>query len=340
MQNPEKVGVAVIGCGRVGITHIEAIKELRDIAELTAVVDANGDLASKTAKGYDVPFYTNTGEAYRDPRIHAVAVCLPHHLHTPVAMEALENGRHALVEKPFALSVEDAELMINTAGQKNLVVTAGQSYRYFGGLQEVRNGLKAEIGDPFNMLYILALRFDKKKAPEWWKSEEKTGGLIFPMLGSHSVDMVLWFFEGKSPDRVYAQSASHNPDFEGPDEATILIHFEDGSMATNYLSLNTAPAKEEALIVGPKGRVYLKHGDTSEGLVGNASIDLTIGNRIVIDASQKGNNITLEEKNFVEAIRGNTEPLVKSDELILQMKIIEAAKKSAKTGNAVQIKIV
>ena len=69
----------------------------------------------------------------------------------------------------------------------------------------------------------------------------------------------------------------------------------------------------------------------------NATIDLNIGNRAAIDSSQKSNNITLEEKNFVDAIRQKIEPLVKSDDLIRQMKIIEAARKSAETGNAVQI---
>jgi predicted dehydrogenase len=136
---------------------------------------------------------------------------------------------------------------------------------------------------------------------------------------------------------VYAQASSQNPDFQGPDEATLLIRFSDGSLATNYLSLNTSPAKEEALIVGPKGSVRFKHGDTSEGLVGNAAIELAIGDRIVINGSTKGYNITLEEKDFIEAIRGGAEPLVKPEELIWQMKIIDAAKQCAVTGHAVEL---
>lgn len=337
MQKKTKVGVAIIGCGRVGKTHIEAVRELEDIAVLAAVVDADKNLASETGRNYSVKFYTRTQEAFQDSQIDAVAVCLPHHLHTPVAMEALGSGKHVIVEKPFALSVAEAKRMIQTANQKNLLITAGQSYRFFSGLQEVKNTLKSEIGDPFNMLYTLALRFDKNKAPGWWKYEEKTGGLVFPMLGSHSVDAVLWFFEGKTPERVYAQASSHNPDFEGPDEATIFIRFKDGAMATNYLSLNTSPSKEEGMIVGPKGRIHFRHGDTSEGLVGNASIEVMVGDRMVGNASQKGNNITLEEKNFIESIRGNAEPVVKPEEIILQMKIIEAAKKSAETGHSVEI---
>jgi predicted dehydrogenase len=62
-----------------------------------------------------------------------------------------------------------------------------------------------------------------------------------------------------------------------------------------------------------------------------------VGDRVVVNASQKGNNITLEEKNFIESIRGNAEPVVKPEEIILQMKIIEAAKKSAETGHSVEI---
>ena len=337
MKKEERVGVAVIGCGRVGRTHIESIKELSDIAFLAAVVDTEKDLAQETGDKYATKFYTRIEEALGDARIGAIVICLPHDLHTPVSIKALENGKHVLVEKPFALSVKDAEQMMQTARAKNLIIMAGQSFRYLSGFQEAKRRMKEEIGEPFNLLYVLANYFDAKKAPPWWKSEKKTGGLVLPMLGSHTVDATLWLFEGKIPERVYAEAGSFNPDFEGPDEATILIRFKDGAMATNYLSVNTRPSKQECLVVGPKGRIHLKHGDTTIGLVGTGSIELSIGEEVVPEDPQKSNNVKQEEQNFIESILRRSEPLVKPTEILFQMKIMEAVRKSIEKKTAVQI---
>ena len=337
MKKEERIGMAVIGCGRIGRTHIESIKELGDIAFLAAVVDTDKDLARQTGDKYGIKFYTSIEEALREPRIGAVVICLPHDLHTPVSMRALESGKHVLVEKPFALSVKDAERMMQAASAKNLIITAGQSFRYFSGLQEAKGRMKSEIGEPFNLLYVLAVCFDTRKAPPWWKSEEKTGGLVLPMLGSHTVDATLWLFEGKVPERVYAEAGSFNPNFEGLDEATILIRFNDGAMATNYLSINTRPSKQECLVVGPKGRIHFRHGDTSIGLVGTGSIELSIGEEVVPDDPEKSNNIKQEEQNFIESILRKSEPLVKPAEILFQMKIMEAARESIEKKTAVQI---
>jgi len=336
-KEKERIGIAVIGCGRVGKTHIQSIKKLENIAFLAAVVDVNRNLVQETAHRYNTKFYTNTNEAFNDPAIDAVVICLPHDAHTPVALQALEKGKHVLVEKPFALSVKDAEVMIQTARRKNLILMSGQSYRFFKASQEAKKRVKEEIGEPFNMLYTMAVYFDKNKAPSWWKFEEKTGGLIFPMLGSHSVDFILWIFEGKIPERVYAEAGSFNPDFEGPDEATIIIRFKDGAMATNYLSLNTKQSKVEGLIAGPKGTIWFTYGDTSTGLVGTASMDLYIRGELIMSGVQEPHNIILEEKNFIESIQEKVEPLVKLEEVILQLKVLEAAKKSALTKAPVRI---
>ncbi len=337
MNEKGKVGIAVIGCGRIGRTHIESIKELKDIAFLSAVVDVDADLARQTAQKYGTKFYTSTGEAFNDANINAVVICLPNYQHAPVAVDAMEKNKHVLVEKPFALSLKDAERMVEMASQKHLTIMAGQGFRFFAGLREAQKRIKAEIGDPFNLIYIFALHFDKKKAPPWWRSKDTVGNLILTMLGSHTIDLILWLFEGKVPDKIYAQAASHNPDFDGPDEATILFRFKDGAMATNYLSLNTRPPKEECLVVGPKGTLHFKHGDTSEGLVGTASIEISFGENVIASDPHRWNNIKSEDENFVESILGRSEPLVKPAETILQMKVIEAAIESIKKGIAVQI---
>jgi predicted dehydrogenase len=101
---------------------------------------------------YNTNFYVNTDEAFDDPAIQAVVICLPNHLHTPVSLKATEKTKHVLVEKPFALSVKDAVRMIGTAHAKNLVLMCGQSFRFFKAVQEAKKRIKTEIGEPFSVL--------------------------------------------------------------------------------------------------------------------------------------------------------------------------------------------
>ena len=333
-----KVGVAVIGCGRIGVTHIEAIRGLQEISYLAAVVDTDAALAEKTAAKYNTKYYGTTKEAFEDSSVEAVVVCLPNNMHAPVTIGAAETGKHVLVEKPFAMSFNEAERMVNAARKQGVVMMCAQSFRFVPELQEAQRSIKSEIGEPFNMCYTFALFFDSKKAPAWWKYKEITGGPVLQFLGAHIIDATLWFFEGKVPESVYAHGGSFNPDFEGLDEVTILIKFRDGAMATNYLSINTRPALQECLITGSKGRIYLKHlMDASEGQVGNLAVEISIGERLVVGDPKKSNNITLEEENFIKSILKKDKVFVKIEDTLLQMKIIEAAQQSIKTRKVVEI---
>jgi predicted dehydrogenase len=339
MLSNDRIGVGVIGCGRIGMSHIEAINELNDIAYLAAVIDENISIAEKVAEKYNTKFYGSTNEAFNDPSVQAVIVCLPNFLHTDVTINALKKDKHVLVEKPFTLSFKEAKQMVNQARKNDLVIMCAQSFRFIPELQEAQKRMLNEIGNPINMLYAFALHFDRKKAPPWWQYEEKTGGPVLMFLGPHIIDATLWFFEGKIPESVYAQGGSFKENFEGLDEATILIKFKDGTMATNYLSINTRPSMQECLITGEKGRIYFKHcDDPSEGRVGTFSVELSIGDKALSSKGIEKDNIKLENINFINSILKREKPFVKIEDTLLQMKIIEAAKKSMKTKKIVEIK--
>ncbi len=338
MGSNDRIGIGVVGCGRIGISHIEAINELSDIAYLAAVIDENISAAKKVGEKYNAKFYGSTNEAFNDPSVQAVIVCLPNYLHKNVTKNALMQGKHVLVEKPFALNFEEAKQMVNEARKRDLTIMCAQSFRFIPELQEAQRIMLNEIGNPINMLYVFALHFDRKKAPSWWQYEDKTGGPVLLFLGPHIIDATLWFFEGKIPESVYAQGGSFKKNFEGLDEATILIKFEDGTMATNYLSINTQPPMQECLITGEKGRIYFKHcDDPSEGRVGAFSVELSIGDKLLSSEGIEKENLKLENMNFINSILKKEEPFVKIEDTLLQMKIIEAAKKSIKTNKLVKI---
>ena len=334
----EKIGVAVVGTGRVGRTHIDAIALNPDIARLAAVIDADESRARPAAEEAGTKYYLSVEEALTDPEIQAVVICLPHNLHQPIAMQVMETGRHVLVEKPMAISLAEATEMVDRAKEKKLVLQAGQDLRFLASMQEAkRRVMNGDIGKVFNILFVMAEAFTltptpgRFTTPPWWADVAKTGGLCFPMMGAHTVDIILWLCEGKKPVRVYSEAASINPELEGMDEVIITIRFDDGAMATNHLSLNTMPARNVLLIVGTEGRIQINiaGGHDLKQLVGVFSTELYLGDTLISSGTQDPHNFAVATREFVSAILEKRPSSVGHRDILNQMAILDAARKSA-----------
>ncbi|MEE9399681.1 MAG: Gfo/Idh/MocA family oxidoreductase [Dehalococcoidales bacterium] len=332
----DKIGVAVIGLGRVGKTHLDAIRLNSNIARIAAVVDVDESLARAAAKEFSTRFYLSVAEAMNDPDIQAAVVCLPHHLHHPVSCQIMDAGRHVLVEKPWALNLAEGEEMLARAREKKVVLMSGQSFRFIWAMYEARQMVaRGEIGRPFNLLYVYLTSPGAVRAPSWWRDVEKTGGLTFALGGAHTVDYTLWVYENRKPVRVYSEARSINPDLEGMDEVLITIRFDDGSMATNYLSMNTSPMKHECLIVGPKGRIDVAYDSGFDKLIGVFSADLFLNGNLIRSDFPEFHQFAAQMREFLEAISQRREPLVKHADLLTQLAILDAAQKSAATHQPV-----
>jgi predicted dehydrogenase len=331
-----KVRVAIIGLGRISRTHIDAIKFWPELCELAAVIDTQEKLAVSFSEEFGVPYYTSVDEALKDPNIDAVVVCLPHLLHKEIAVKAAQAGKHVLVEKVMANSVPDGEAMVEAAEKNGVKLMIAQSRRFFIALQEARKQ-REKIGKITNMLYTFACYFDVNTAPVWWRSKEATGGLVYPMLGSHSIDFTLWMLNDRLPVSVFAQGASNNPDFEGHDDVTIVIGFDDGTHATNFLSINNRPSRHEGLMIGKEGSIYFSQAGDHIGLVGTAETDLFVNGELIMTGEPMPHNFAVQMKEFVESIREDRVPVASGREILLQLKIIEAAMRSAEEKKVIML---
>lgn len=197
--------------------------------------------------------------------------------------------------------------------------------------------MPSDIGDPFQLLYVFACFFDEHTAPPWWRSEERTGGLTFAMLGSHSIDFTLWMFEGKRPVRVYAEARDVNAALEGYDEVSLLLRFDDGAIATNVLSINTRPSRHEGLIIGPRGSAHFSHAGDHVGLIGTASTELDINGQRIMSGEQDPHIFAIQIREFAGAILERREPWVPLAQVRTQLRVIEAARESVRIGRPVDI---
>jgi predicted dehydrogenase len=333
----KKIGVAVIGSGRIGHSHLSAIKELSNITELIATVDKVKEIAQESAKKFEAKrYYTSLSDALKDPEIDAVIICLPHYLHTDACIEAAEMGKHILVEKPLAITFKDAQKIVETGSKNNIILMVGQSQRFFDAVMESKRIFDSgKIGDIVNISVSL-LGYMDKPVNDWWADEKKTGGLLIPLWGSHIIDHILWL-SGKFPRRIYAETYSRNPLWEGEDEASILLGYEDGTMASIIMSYNAHTSNTEVkgyLLPLPRFHTYIIGTRGTLHLEGTTK--LYLNEKILFNKEQKQSIFHNQMKEFITSILEEKKPLASGEEVLKVIQVMEASSISAKEHRLIE----
>lgn len=328
----KKLRTAVVGPGRIALAHLTAIKNNSDLAELIAVVGLPQE-AGRTrelASRFGAPRACDSlEETLADPQIDAVVLTIPNHLHCAVAVEALKAGKHVLVEKPLSNTVEEADQMVAAADAAGRVLMVAQCRRFFPGAQEAKKRV-AQLGRPLDIVHMLGVNVPQAQA-DWWKSADATGGLALGLNGPHVIDTILWLM-GERPVRVYAQTGRLKPqNWQGEDQATVVLTFADGSIATGHLSFNMRPHTNERWIVGPNGSMHLTH-DRLLRLDGQEIVDGALTPYIEGDES-----FDSQFREFALAIQEGRVPQASASEVRPVVEVLSAALTSARTNAPVEL---
>ena len=246
--------VAVAGLGFMGSTHIRALQSIPG-AELVAVCSRDekklaGDLSAVQGNlggpGERLDFsnvaqYRDIRQVLEDSEVDAVDLCLPTHMHASVATQALEAGKHVLVEKPMALDAASARQMIAAAVKHKRVLMVAQVLRFFPMYQALEKVLARgkSIGEMRSAIFRR-----RCAAPAWsaWLADpEQSGGGVFDLL-IHDVDMCLHLFG--APEAISA--TGYEALASGIDVISATLHY---------------PGKRTAIITGgwhhPKSYPFL-----------------------------------------------------------------------------------
>lgn len=150
----DKVKVGIIGCGVISNTYIRDIQKFYDRLELCACADVNGELAKQHAEKYGIPTGCTTEELLAMEEIEIVVNLTPPKLHTVLNRQILQAGKHVFCEKPFALTVEEAEEILGLAQERGLLVCSAPDTFLGSSLQTCKKLLEdGWIGKP---LYVTA----------------------------------------------------------------------------------------------------------------------------------------------------------------------------------------
>lgn len=186
-----RMRVAVVGCGAVAHAHLPVIAG-HPGAELVAVVDRDRERARGVAESYGAGTAAgDLGEVQAG--LDAAVLCLPHHLHAPLAIACLERGLHVLVEKPMALTDAECAAMIAAAGRASRVLAVGMLRRFYAASQAVKHILeRGLLGRVESFEVREGFVYDWPVVSDFMFRRE-TGGGVLADTGAHVLDLVLWW---------------------------------------------------------------------------------------------------------------------------------------------------
>lgn len=157
----EKINIGVVGSGYWGPNLIRNIAQLPDVA-LHTVCDLDTNILAKNARLYpNTRTTTDFSVMLNDPAVQGVVLATPAHLHAAMAMQALEAGKHVMVEKPLALTSEDARRLVEKAAANNLRLMVGHVFEYNPAVIMLRDLVRS--GELGRVLYAYSTRVNLGK---------------------------------------------------------------------------------------------------------------------------------------------------------------------------------
>lgn len=191
-----KIRIAVIGCGNIGKRHI-AVIDAEERAELVAICDVEEELCKEQSMLYShVPYFTDYQQLLAQADAQLIHIATPHALHAEMALQAIQAGKHVLVEKPFALDAADCERMIVAAKQQRVKLYVVKQNRYNVPVRLTQEALSSgKLGKVFMVKCdVLWNRYEDYYAKSDWRGDKATeGGALFTQA-SHFIDLLVWWF--------------------------------------------------------------------------------------------------------------------------------------------------
>ena len=233
------IRLAIIGCGRVTETlHLPSLRQVAGV-EVVALSDVSAERLNKLADRFHIKErHISYQRLLENDSVDAVAVCVPAHSHVPVALDALSAGKHLFVEKPLALTLDEADLLIDRVKDSRLKAVVGFNLRQHRLIRQARRIIQQGTLGKVQMIRSVLTGYHQD-VPEWRMRRMSGGGVLFEQA-VHHFDLWHHLLESDVAE-VFATSRSGNWDDE---TATVAARFVDGSLASAVFSERTVARNE------------------------------------------------------------------------------------------------
>jgi UDP-N-acetyl-2-amino-2-deoxyglucuronate dehydrogenase len=253
--------IAIVGIGWAGTRHVEAIRELNRKVEVACLVDTDPNhLRQKSTELGIETAYLNYANALADRNVDAVSLCTPHGVHAEQAIAAAEAGKHILVEKPMALTVDDATRMMAAAQANGVTLFVAENLPYEPQSQFLRQAVASSdlIGELTSASVTAGFRAQNYSYPgrRSWLASPEAGG-TWTLHGIHTVAQLRYIFCGRYGEvetvwmREHKASSFQRTELEGTMTGLLTL-----SSGLNIHITQTAESKMPGTLGG-----YVLYGD-------------------------------------------------------------------------------
>jgi predicted dehydrogenase len=338
------INFALIGCGRVAPRHAQSYAQLRE-ARLVAVADVRANRAQRFAQEYDATPYTDYHTLLGRADVDAVSICVPSGLHAQVAIDALNAGKHVLVEKPIALSLADADRMIAVARAHCLYLGVVLQNRYNSPMQQLRRLVDA---GGLGRLYLgnACVRWYRPQSyyeDDWHGTWAMDGGALMNQ-SIHHIDALQWLMGPVQSVQAYSATLAHQ--MEAEDVGVAVLRFASGALGTVEGSTLTWPQNLEGSVA-----IFGEHGSVQVG--GTALNRITLW-KVRGQLEQEAEILTSQRvdppsvygyshreviRDFARAVIDGREPGTPGEEARKSLALVLAIYEAAATGREVVVRV-
>jgi len=252
--------VALVGCGRIAKRHSDLLGgKYISGAKLVAICDVNNDKAKAIGDKYNIPTYSDMDKMMQSESIDIVVVLTPSGLHAKHVINLAKYGKDIMVEKPMALTLDDADSMIEACDINNCRLFVIKQNRFNVPVVKLH---EAHQQGRFGKLVLGTVRVRWARHQSYydqdvWRGTWKMDGGVLTNQASHHVDMLEWIMG--DVESVFAHSTTALADIEAEDTAVVLLKFRNGALGIIEATTATRPRDLEGSIsiLGSKGNVVI-----------------------------------------------------------------------------------
>ena len=331
------VKVAVIGLGKMGISHLSMVRALPDV-EVVGIVDATTYLLGVLKKYTGLNTYTSLDKLLAEQTPDAAIVATPSRLHYPMVKQLLEAGVSVFCEKPFTLASAEGDELVALAKSKGLVTQVGYHNRFVGAFGEVKRLLDAgAIGTVTHGLAEAYGPVVLKPQGGTWRSKSNEGGGCLYDYAAHPLNLINWYLG--EPNGVGGTVLNSVFSAEIDDEVSSTIYYPDGktvSVSVNWSDESVRKMTTRVTLWGTGGRIFADRQEVQvylrddqvipEGYQAGWNVRYTTELTEPVDFYLRGEEYTAQLAHFIERVQNkqvdgvNTfESAVVTDRLIERM---------------------
>jgi predicted dehydrogenase len=339
-RQPLRFGI--IGCGRIAPRHAQSLQQVA-ATQLVAVADILPSRAHHLANEYGARPYTDYAQLLDRHDIDAVSICVPSGLHAQVAIDAMHAGKHVLVEKPIAITLSDADRMIETSKSSGRALGVVLQNRYNHPMLALRQAIdEGKLG----RLYLgnACVRWYRPQSyyEDGWHGTWAMDGGALMNQSIHHIDALQWLMGPVQSVNAYTATLAHK--MEAEDAGVAIVRFTSGALATIEGSTLTWPQNLEGSVA-----VFGEYGSVKIGGTALNRIELW---KVAGELEQEAEVLTSQRvdppsvygyshrevvRDFAHAVQTGQEPGTPGPEARKSLALVLAIYESAASGHAVAL---